>query len=69
MFVYDYKYAILLDKLRMGKISFLFESGYIIFRGTFSRLIYHIYIFYIALLSFVRTYMFCINLKGNTLNR
>ena len=34
MFKYDYKDSILLDKLRMRKISFLFEFAYIIFRGV-----------------------------------
>ena len=32
MLKYDYKYAFLLDKLRNGKILFLFEFGYIIFK-------------------------------------
>ena len=62
----------------MGKISVLFEFGYIYiqgggvnhpFRWTFSRLIYHIYkLFKIALLSFAIAYMQYINLKGNMLN-
>ena len=50
MFKYDYKYAILLDKLRFGKISFCIGIHCIQgsgvnhpFRWTFSRLIYHIY--------------------------
>ena len=51
MFKYDYKYAILLDKLRNVEdfISFLIWMHYIqgggvnhLFRWTFSRLIYHI---------------------------
>ena len=54
MFKYYYKYAILLDKLRNGKdfISFLnldtlYSGGGVNhpFRWTFSRLIYHLYIF------------------------
>ena len=66
MFKYDYKYVILLDKLEMGNISFRFwiwihyiQRGgvYQPFRWTFSRLIYHIYNFYIALLSYAIAYM------------
>ena len=58
MFKYDYKYAILLDKLRKGGdfISFynldtLYSGGGVnhLFRWTFSRLIYHIYNFFILL--------------------
>ena len=53
-FKYDYKYVILLGKLRNGEdfISFLnldtlYSGGGVNhpFRWTFSRLIYHIYIF------------------------
>ena len=52
MFKYDFKYAILLDKLRNGEdfISFLNFIHYIHgggvnhpFRWPFSRIIYHIY--------------------------
>ena len=57
MFKYDYKYAILLDKLRNGEDLYLFEFGYNIFRGwgksplllDILRLIYHIHIFFILL--------------------
>ena len=67
MFKYDYKYAILLDKLRNGEefISFGIWIHYIQgggvnhpFRWTFSCLIYHIYkLFYIALLPYAIAYM------------
>ena len=63
----------------MRKISFLFEFGYIIFRGgggksplhldIFTSNIPYIQQFYIALLSFSIACMKCINLKGNMLNR
>ena len=58
MFEYDYKYAILLDKLRnwIDFISFLIWIHYIRgggvnhpFRWTFSPLIYHIDKFFILL--------------------
>ena len=61
----------------MGKISFLFEFGYIIFRGwgksplpldIFTSNIPYIQTFYIALLSFAIAYMQYINLKVNMLN-
>ena len=59
-----------LMNLEMGKISFIFESGYIIFMGVGKitpsvehfRVLYTIYTFFILL--------YCrIHLKGNTLNR
>ena len=62
----------------MGKISSLFEFGYIILRrwgkshlplDIFASYIPYIQTFYIALLSHAIAYMLCINLKGNTLNR
>ena len=56
----------------MGKISLLFEFGYIIFRGwgksplpldiSTSNITY-IQNFYIILLSYAIAYMLCINLK------
>ena len=79
---YDYKYAILLDKLKkMGTITFLFEFGYIILRGGggksplpfdifASDIPYiHIHVFYIALLSYTIAYIQNIILKGNMLKR
>ena len=66
MFKYDYKYAILLDKFRNGEDSFLFEFGYIIFRGwgksplpldIFTSNIPYIQNFYIALLLYAIAYM------------
>ena len=62
----------------MGKISFLFEFGYIIFRGwgksplplyIFTSNILYIQNLYIALLSDAIKYMQSINSKGNMLNR
>ena len=61
----------------MGKISLLFEFGYIIFRGwgnsplpldIFTSNIPYIQKIYIELLSYAIAYMYCINLKGNMLN-
>ena len=56
MFEYDYKYVILLDKLRNGEDFFLnldtlYSGGGVNypFRWTVSRLIYHIYKFFILL--------------------
>ena len=78
MFKYYYKYTILLDKLRNGKISFLFEFRYIILMGwgksplplgIFASYIPYIQTFYILLLSYAIAYMLYINLKGNTHNR
>ena len=62
----------------MWKISFLFEFGYIIFRGwgksplpldIFTSNIPYIQNVYIALLSCAIADMQCINLKGNMLNK
>ena len=62
----------------MGKISFLFEFEYNIFRGwsksplprdIFASDIPYMQMFYIALLSYANAHMQCINLKENTLNR
>ena len=79
MVYYDYKYAILLDKLRNGEdfIFFLIWIHYIQgggvnhpFRWTFLRLfIQFIQFFYIVLLSYAIAYMLCIDLKENMLNR
>ena len=67
----------LIDK-EIGKISFLFEFGYIILRGwgksplpldIFTSNIPYIQKIYVVLLSYAIAYMLCINLKGNMLNR
>ena len=67
-----------LINLEKGKITLLFEFGYIIFRGRgksprpldiFVSNIPYIHFFILLKLSFVITYMLCINLKGHTLNR
>ena len=65
MFKYDYKYAILLDKLSHGE-DFIFLNFHILYSGggvdhpfhwAFSRLITTYTCFYIALLLYASAYM------------
>ena len=76
MFKYDYKYAILLDRLRNVEDFIYFwiwihyiQGGGVNHPDIFTSNIPYIQNVYIALLSFAIAYMQCINLKGNMLNK